>query len=179
MNLPGKILVARTAVALAALAGLGAVAWVARGPAPIPAGEFAARAAAETAPAAPAVASCDVAVSWPDPPDGSGLFEGRRAGGTVRREESATDENGGIGLRLVGVVGAGDARIGLFLPDGGGGTRVGGVGTRFADRGVTVVGWREAEESGAATGAVAARLRRERDGRMLELVLESAEAPKP
>lgn len=178
MRLPGKILVARLAVVLAAFACVGAVTWVARGSAPTPAGGAVDRRQLEAPSPSLGAAPPKEILAWPDPPGDYGLFEGRERAGRSGREEPAAEGEDDIGLRLVGVIGAGESRVGVFVGADAGGTRLGGTGTRFADRGIEVVGWREAGEA-ATAGAVSALLRRDRDGRVVALALEAREAPKP
>ncbi len=180
MNPPGRLLVSRGAVALAAFACVGAIVWVAGNSPAIPAMTVE-QAAVEAAPPPTREIVKEAVPLWPDPPGDSGLFDGRDFAGSARGEETAADTEESIGLRLVGMIGAGESRIGLFAVEGAGGTRLGGVGTRFAERDVTVVGWREtdAAASPAGGGAVAALLRRQRDGRVIALSLETAEAAKP
>lgn len=178
MMLPGKILVARLAVALAAFACIGAVAWVARGSASIPAGAPVRSAEDEAPPLPGGVSLRQEIVAWPDPPGDYGLFEGRDRAGPSERVGLAVEAEDDLGLRLVGVIGAGDSRVGVFVGESAGGTRLGGKGTRFADQGVEVVGWREAGEAATAS-AVAALLRRDRDRRVVALALEVREEPRP
>jgi hypothetical protein len=181
MNPPGRLLVSRSAVVIAALACVGAVVWVAGNSPAIPAMTVE-QAAVEAATAPPIREMVEEAVPfWPDPPGDSGIFDVPNSARPARGEETAAEAEESIGLRLVGVIGAGESRIGLFAVEGAGGTRLGGVGMRFAERDVTVVGWREeqAAASSADRGAVAALLRRERDGRIIALSLETAEAAKP
>jgi hypothetical protein len=181
MNPPGRLLVSRSAVVIAALACVGAVVWMAANSPATPATTVE-QAAVEAATASPIRQRVEAAVPFgPDPPGDSGLFDGPDSAGPARGEETAAEAEQSIGLRLVGVIGAGDSRIGLFAVEGAGGTRLGGVGMRFAERDVTVVGWREeqADAASAGRGAVAALLRRGRDGRVIALSLETAEAAKP
>lgn len=177
MTIPARVLVARLAVVLAAFACVGAVAWVARGSGPTPAGGAVDRRPVEAPPSPPDAAPPPEITAWPDPPGDYGLFDGRDHAGPAGREGPAAEAEADLGLRLVGVIGEAESRLGLFVAVGAAGTRLGGVGTRFAEQGVAVVGWRDADDG--ATPTVAALLRRDRDGRVFALPIATAEASRP